>query len=836
MRATLSGYYRNLQFDQSKVAKELFDVSKQISSGQKIQYAYEDNAVFIDAVRLDNEVTTLTQVKQNAQSALQVSTNTDTTMNEMTKILDTMKVKLLTAANETNTQESLNAIAAELRGLEKNLVQLANTSIDGKYIFAGSEVNTKPIDSNGIYQGNDEEIKAFVGSGVSQTYNINGADLFLGAENDTQRKITMNVPLLNQTELYPDVMKDENLPRATRQEEYITDLSTIRDLMGDTDTLIDTVNAQHHFYIRGTDHDGLTFKETISMRDDETVGELMTRIGEAYGNSPSNELVSVSINVNGQIEIEDKRAGSSKLDFHMVANSNIGTPLPAIPPAGEDQDGAALNVGDLNTNNTAIKSFIVSDFTAFVPNIGQSQDLYDQNKFNLNSDFLTQTGEKANASTLLTDVLRSDVQSITFTGTDSATPAVAGAVAGTFDIYDVSGNSKSMQDLMNAIDATYDVGNDLSVTMKEGKIIISRVDGSAPGIDIQLAANDLALGAGNTVDGLPSHAGVAFDESQFTKEGSRLIGNVAQVVKSDNSYATGATRLFDVADITQGAANSLDGTSLRLAGINVNGQPFDVQIDLASAGSTFSLDTDGDGVYDNGTYDIFDMSIPTRAAVDGDEMTYQQLMDVMNMVITNNLPANTAPAGTALEYDTAILSANTIAGTSISYDGKIGFDQYGVTNTKASFSLADANGSDFTAAASVLSFQSNNALEISDPKTDFFKQIDSIISSIEAGRIRSDGTLDDPRNVGVQNSIQSLDHLAEHLYNQHSVAGVQSQTLQVTSDRTEMLIINTQILRSETLDVDFAEASLELKQLEINYQAMLSTVSRISQLSLVNYL
>jgi flagellar hook-associated protein 3 FlgL len=834
MRATLSGYYRNLQFDQSKVAKELFDVTKQISSGQKIQYAHEDTSVFIDAVRLDNEVTTLTQVKQNAMSALQVSTNTDTTMNEMTKILDTMKVKLITAANETNTQESLNAIAAELRGLEKNLIQLANTSIDGKYIFSGSEVNTKPIDSNGLYQGNDKDIKAFIGSGVSQTYNINGADLFLGAENDTQRKITMNVPLINQTELYPDVMKDENIPRASGQEDYITDLSTIRDLMGDNDTFVDTVNAQHHFYIRGTDHDGLTFKETISMRDDETVGELMTRIGEAYGNSPSNELVSVTINVNGQIEIEDKRAGSSKLDFHMVANTNSDSTL-----ANTDANGAALDVNDLNTNNTHIKDFIKSDYTAFVSNIGQSQDLYDPNRFQLSSDFLTQDGQKARASTLLTDVLRSDVQSITFTGTDSASPAGV-AVAGSFDVLDGSGNSKTMQDLMNAIDTAYDVGNDILVTMKNGKMIISRVDGTAPDVDVQLEAYNAPAGGGVVVDGLPSHAGVAFDEAQFKKEGSRLEGNVSQVVKSDNSYATGNTKLIDVADITQGtAANSLDGTILALSGIDVNGQAFDVQINLNSAGSTFT--------HSNGnTYDIFDVSTPTRVPVDADEMTYQQLMDVMNMVITNNLPANATPAGTDVEYDTAVLASNSTSSTSISYDGKIRFDQFGVTNTQASFKLADANASDFSdqdlitpgvqTEASVLTFQSNNALTISDPKTDFFKQIDEIISSIEAGRIRSDGTLDDPRNVGVQNSIQALDDLSEHLYNQHSIAGVQSQTLQVTSDRTEMLIINTQILRSETLDVDFAEASLEMKQLELNYQAMLSTVSRISQLSLVNYL
>ena len=43
-------------------------------------------------------------------------------------------------------------------------------------------------------------------------------------------------------------------------------------------------------------------------------------------------------------------------------------------------------------------------------------------------------------------------------------------------------------------------------------------------------------------------------------------------------------------------------------------------------------------------------------------------------------------------------------------------------------------------------------------------------------------------------------------------------------------------IRSSVIDTDLAEASLELTQLTLNYEAMLSTVGRISQLSLVNYL
>ena len=102
---------------------------------KKIVYAHEDTSVFVDTMRLDNEVTTLTQVKQNAQKALEFSTNTDTTINNISSVLDTMKTKLISAADASKSSGALDALAKELRGLENNLIQLANTSIDGKYLF-----------------------------------------------------------------------------------------------------------------------------------------------------------------------------------------------------------------------------------------------------------------------------------------------------------------------------------------------------------------------------------------------------------------------------------------------------------------------------------------------------------------------------------------------------------------------------------------------------------------------------------------------------------------------------------------------------------------------------
>ncbi len=651
MRTTLSGYYRNLQFDQTKTAKELFDVTKQISSGQKIQYAHEDTSVFIDTVRLDNEVTTLEQASHSAQKALQFSTNTDSTMGEMSRVLDSMKVSLIYAANEVHSSTSLNAIALELRGLEENLIQLANTSVDGKYLFSGSEIKTSPIANDGTYKGNDGDINAFIGSGITQKYNVSGADLFLGAENDIRREVTTNIPLLDKT---------TNL--------YAISTSTLEEVTGSA--------ADQYFYIRGTNHDGSSFKNKVALPSTSSIEELMTAVENSY--TPNS--VHVSLDKMGGIVVTDRVSGSSKLDFHMVASE--------------------ADVNDVNTLTPLV----------LPPNV-------------------------------------------------PVPPSVS-------------------------IDF-----------MKSG-----------------LTPSSVATGTESAI----------YDRTFFDKEGAVVTSNVAQVVKMGtldadgnnigNEFATDATKLSDVF--------ASMATPLHIEGVDIAGTPFNIDINFNASPVTVSGDynyTVGDGLGND--------TLPA-------DMTYRQLMDVVNMAMNGQTPADN-DAG----YRAAVNASNTNSTLELSYDGKLKFTDINNNPSSVELSMYDANTNDFTnTTGSIATFNTNNALTISDPKTDFFKQINDLISAVEMERIHIDGNGGSPRNIGVENSIQVLDDLMAHFGSQHAVAGTQSQVLERTVERNAMLIVTTKTLRSETLDVDIAEASLELKQLELNYQAMLSTVSRISQLSLVNYL
>ncbi|MCX6062250.1 MAG: flagellar biosynthesis protein FlgL [Campylobacterales bacterium] len=692
MRVTSTSYYNNIYGENNKINQQLFDVNKQISSGQKIQYAHEDPGVFIDTLRLDSEITTLSQIKDSAQSAYKVSTQTDTTIGDIVKTIESMKVKLINAANGSNSDTSTQAIAKELRGLKNNLLTLANTSIGGVYLFSGTATSQIPIGTDGTYQGNDKNLNAFLGSGVKQKYNISGTQLFLGDESKINRTITTNVPQLSLSEQFPDVMKDSSLTRNSGIPTYISASSTIRDLMGDTDT--DTTNDAtrlSHFYIQGTKTDGTTFKKQISLNTTDTVDTLLQNIATQYG---ANQ-VNVSINAHGQIEIQDKNTGSSKLDFHMVGAVDFN-------PAGTDTADVPANIDLLQAGTTNFKDVIASPIV---------NSLY--------------------------------VKEFTKSGLDS-------------------------------------------------------------------------FNAANKIDGID------YDRTNFTQNGAQLTSNISQIDKSTNAYVSSASKLIDVAGVS-----NLDGKQLLLTGSNIAGAAFTAQINLAAAGSTFSLDN---GVTN---YDIFNTTTP-RAAVDANKMTYQQLLDVVNIAMSGTLPASNTSAG----YDTAITAANTLSSTTLDYAGKIVFKDKSAPVTQAAMSLYDASSANYTGAAgSALTFNANSALTIRDPKNDFFAQIEEIIKSVEEGKIRSDGSdSKDPRNVGIQNAIHMMDDLSDHVSRLQAESGSYSQVLQASSDRSDLLIVNSKMLQSSIIDTDVAEATLQMQQLSLSYQAMLSSISKVSKLSLVNYL
>ena len=622
MRVLQSGIYHNFIQDQADAKSEIDRLTTQISSGKKIEHSYEDSSVYIDTLRLDSEINVLKGVQNRTEKSKVITDASDLAMNEIDLTMIDIKTKLIQASSDTLTAANRESIAQELEQSKEHLMTLANSTVNGQYLFSGSAVNVQPIDNNGDYHGNDKVLKTLIGENREVPYSIDGASLFFGFDNSIHKSVSSNVHLQNQN-------TNETLKKSDK----------VEDLLGGA--------GNGYFYLSGVKHDGDAFKEKITLSSNDTIASLLSSIENVYGN----DTIKAELTNDGTIMIEDTKVGNSKLDFQMVASLE--------------------DVTDLSALNTKIE--------------------FNKSAHNSNDD-------KAN----------------------------------------------------------------------------------------------------------------------FNKNGNILSGNVPLL--SGDGFASNATKLSEIAN------QSLDGKTFTMNITDIDGNAQNVSLNL-SANSTFSI-----GGYSYDIYDADDSAGATKTTADN--LTLGQLNNVIAMVMAHKLPATT---NSKSDFDAATVEAKKLVSVGLDSAGALKIEDKSNQNKNISFSFYDKDTSDFTKSAS-LSFMGNRAVVVNNPKIDFFKDLDTIIEAVREGITGIDANGANPANPGMQNAIAKIDNLSTHFAKEHTKIGAMSNNLQLANDKASTLELNVTQLKSKVADVDIAEAITQYQQVSLNYQAMMSTVSKVNSLTLLNYL
>lgn len=354
--------------------KNLYKSYNQLSSGLQIQNSYEGAGMYITNARLEYEYATLSQIEDASKLADELMKNTDSTMSEMEKLLTQFKVKVTEAANATQTPTSREVIAKELETIRQQIVDLANTSVNGQFLFSGSLTNTKPFDYSGNYYGDDKRLNIVTGDGVKNAYNIPGYDLFFKADNDFKKQITTNVSF---TDNRYDLVQNKDKTRYLTGDDkisYLIGLNYVKDNKNgglEWDKDFDTTPMQFPptaLYVQGVKPDGTSFKSAVLVQPTDTIQGMLDKIGALYGNTSTSKVVDVSINKSGQIQITDLKQGNTVLDFHAVAftpqfenreslKNAIGDMAAAQPPmSGADLTNQVLNQVFQNGNITNLNN------------------------------------------------------------------------------------------------------------------------------------------------------------------------------------------------------------------------------------------------------------------------------------------------------------------------------------------------------------------------------------------------------------------------------------------------------------------------------------------------
>jgi flagellar hook-associated protein 3 FlgL len=152
-----------------------------LATGKKISLPSDDPIVASKALKLRTDVAEIEQYKRNTDDATSWMDITESTMSQITDVVQRLREITVQAASDTNTPEDTQKIEAEASQLKEQLIQLGNATYAGRYIFSGYKTDKMLLNDDGTFNvdiSNGEQIKFEIGIGDAININVTGSDLF----------------------------------------------------------------------------------------------------------------------------------------------------------------------------------------------------------------------------------------------------------------------------------------------------------------------------------------------------------------------------------------------------------------------------------------------------------------------------------------------------------------------------------------------------------------------------------------------------------------------------------------------------------------------------------
>jgi len=150
------------------------------------------------------------------------------------------------------------------------------------------------------------------------------------------------------------------------------------------------------FFLQGKKPNGTSFTSKFKMTSDASINDLLEKIGTEYGNTPTNKVVEVTINNQGQINVKDLSKGNQVIDFHMIAATKKVANADALAGGIAGASSAFDTIDSLTSGANPLEAMVQAnpddyEITEFVKSKYEDLDgavtnAYDYDKINLKQD------------------------------------------------------------------------------------------------------------------------------------------------------------------------------------------------------------------------------------------------------------------------------------------------------------------------------------------------------------------------------------------------------------------------------------------------------------------
>ncbi len=180
MRITQNMMNSNMLRNLNRSMQSMDKYQQQLASGMKINRPSDDPTGAAKAMYFRSALIENAQFQRNANEAVTWMDQSDSALDEATQIMKRVHDLAIYSGNVGLQSDSLKAIAEEIDQIRAHMGNIANQTVDGRYIFAGTDTLHPPFDySKGEFTNeNGADVNLEMSKEVFVPINVNGQKVF----------------------------------------------------------------------------------------------------------------------------------------------------------------------------------------------------------------------------------------------------------------------------------------------------------------------------------------------------------------------------------------------------------------------------------------------------------------------------------------------------------------------------------------------------------------------------------------------------------------------------------------------------------------------------------
>lgn len=144
MLAGLDGFSNGFLADLSNIENRMTTENKQITSGIRVNQASDDPTAVASILDFQRTIDQISQVQTNLNTANTEALAADGALQQASTALDQLVSIASQGASSTVTATSRTVLGQQVQQLAQQMVSIANTTVQGRYIFGGDDATTSP--------------------------------------------------------------------------------------------------------------------------------------------------------------------------------------------------------------------------------------------------------------------------------------------------------------------------------------------------------------------------------------------------------------------------------------------------------------------------------------------------------------------------------------------------------------------------------------------------------------------------------------------------------------------------------------------------------------------